>query len=106
MTKISAALGILAITLLLSGCSDDGLPSCSSDEGVKFLTDTFNQAQFARQESLSVVEVTDIKEISSSDRKVQCSAKVSTNSAEVLLVNYHMDLRDDGTSMLEFQVVE
>jgi PBP1b-binding outer membrane lipoprotein LpoB len=106
MTKISAALGILAITLLLSGCSDDGLPSCSSDEGVTFLTDTFNQAQFARQESLSVVEVTDIKEIPSSDRKVQCSAKVSTNSAEVLLVNYHMDLRDDGTSMLEFQVVE
>ncbi|GAA0888835.1 hypothetical protein [Rhodanobacter soli] len=106
MIKINAASGILAITLLLSGCSDDGLPSCSSDEGIQFLTDTFNEAQFARQDSLSVVEVTDIKEISSSDHRVQCSAKVSTNSAETLLVNYHMDLRDDGTSVLELKVVE
>jgi PBP1b-binding outer membrane lipoprotein LpoB len=106
MTKINAALGILAITLLLSGCGDDGLPSCNSDEAIKTLTDAFNEAQFARQENLSVVEVTDAKEISSSDRRVQCSAKVSTNSAENLLVNYHMDLRDDGTYMLELKVVE
>jgi hypothetical protein len=106
MTKINAALGILAVTLLLSGCSGYGLPSCNSDEAIETLTGAFNEAQFARQESLSVVEVTDVKEISSSDRRVQCSAKVSTNSAEVLLVNYHMDLRDDGAYMLELRVVE
>jgi len=102
------------VPLIILGCfvvgsffsSEGGLPSC---EGAKStLKEAFDQSQFARAMSLSVIEISNIGESGFDEEKKtrSCKASISMNNAETVSVDYVLEGNEDGTYMLRFEVVE
>jgi len=97
---------ILTCTVILSGCGFMGLPNCESNAAKKTLMEAFNQAQFARQMSLSAIEITDARTTSGSNERLRrCTAIIALNNLERVAVKYTLAPRDDGRFMLEFEIM-
>ena len=80
------------------------IPACTSSDAAKFLAQTFDQSQHARENSLSAVDIRGAKEISKAkdNKKTQCESTIVMNNTEKMLVVYDMSERD-GKLWLEFK---
>lgn len=102
---------LLLLSLIVGGCSEgpagalsQTTPDCESEEALATLTQAFNESQFARQLSLSAVEVTDAKSTAASSAKSRtCTAVIAMNNTESVAVRYTIVPRDYGY-MVEFEV--
>ncbi|CAG9183225.1 lysozyme inhibitor LprI family protein [Cupriavidus pinatubonensis] len=118
LTPIGAKLYVLFLVVILAGfglqaflrvssTGDGGLPSCSGEGTQKLLKDAFDQSQLARSENLSLVEASQITDLSSADKtKRLCRAQISLNNAENVFVRYQLEPRDGGKVLLTFGVEE
>jgi hypothetical protein len=94
--------------LTVGSKASQGLPACDSSDAKKTLEEAFNESQFARQMSLSVVEITDTVDTGNGENKElrECKAKAYLNNSEDVKVSYQLKARKDGTYLLEFKVVD
>lgn len=84
----------------------DGLSVCTSKGVKETLTTAFNNAQFARQLSLSVVEIRQITEEGQRGGGRSCRGQLTLNNTEQVSVRYLLESRDDGSFLLTFELVQ
>ena len=100
-----AFVGIILLLNSIGVFGPSGLPTCDSSNAKSTLTQAFDQSQFARQLSISAIQINDPQEVSGSTEKQRiCSAQVAMNNGETVPVDYRMDLQENGQFMLKFQV--
>ena len=101
---LMAVLIFLGVTYFFGSSS---LPECGSSNAKKTLSKAFDQSQFARTLNLSVVQISETKELpGSTEEQRKCNASVVMNNANTVSVDYRMDLRDNGQYLLEFKIQE
>lgn len=101
------ALGLVLLADLMITLGNNSLPACDSSNVKETLQKAFDNAQFARQMSLSVVDIRDAVNVSGpSDKPLSCKATVVLNNTEELSVQYELEGKDNGQYMLEFEVVD
>ena len=82
-----------------------GLPKCASSNAKKTLTEAFDQSQFARTLNLSVVQISEAKELTgSTEKQKNCNAQITMNNGNTVSVDYKMNLQDKGRFILQLQV--
>lgn len=80
-------------------------PKCASDEAQQTLQSAFDESQFARQQSLSIVDIISPSEKSYDGRLRTCQAQAELNNGETLQLQFTLEPRGAGDFMLRYEVV-
>jgi uncharacterized protein YecT (DUF1311 family) len=105
---IIAAIGA-ALTVFrgISSPASAALPACNAEETQKLLKDAFDQSQFARNENLSLVEVTNITDTTGANKtKRMCTGTITMNNTETGPIKYELEAREGGKVMLTVEAGE
>jgi hypothetical protein len=95
----------LALQVVQRASGAAGLPSCGDEDTQKLLKSAFDESQVARSENLSLVEASNISEVSGADKsKRVCRAQISLNNAANAQIRYQLEPRKDGQVLLSFEV--
>ncbi|MFN4163594.1 MAG: SHOCT domain-containing protein [Ferrovibrio sp.] len=79
-------------------------PTCASEEAQQTLLSAFSESQFARQQSLSIVEIISPSETSYDGRLRTCQAQADLNNGTSLKLQFTMEPRGGGDFMLHYKV--
>lgn len=83
-----------------------GLPTCTGKIARETLIEAFDKSQFARQMSLSIVDLEAFKEIETTDKTRNCAAVAMLNNAERASLRFSMEKRSKGDFWLTFEMVD
>ena len=102
-----ALIGLIGVLDAMGSFAPAGLPTCDSANARDTLTKAFDNSQFARNLGLSAIQISAAKETGGApEKRRDCTAVVSMNNAQTVVVDYTMALQDDGQYMLTFRVRE
>ena len=102
-----AGVGIIGVIIAAQGVNTYDTPkaiACDGSGSIDLLTKAFDNAQFARQASLTAVEISNVKEVSREENLLTCTATITTNSLSKLNIKYEFSNRNDRT-FVKFNVI-